>query len=693
MQYIIIVKTKYIFPLLLSLSLISTLPLFSQVKKSPKDLNETYRKWLEEEVVYIITPNEKEVFLQLESDRERQIFINAFWKQRDATPGTPANEYKEEHYRRINYANNWFGKDSPGPGWRSDMGKIYIMLGPAQSIDKHESLANVFPLIIWFYGGLVEYGLPNAFNVVFFKKHGMGDYELYSPIKYGPQHLLIHYMGDATSYMDAYAELFNINPDIAEVSLSLIPGDSQSLSPSLASEILISQKIPTAPYKKVEDSYAKKLLMYKDIVEVDYTANYIENDSLVRVIQDKSGIFFVHYLVEPSRLTFERYLDRFLSNLEINGKISDQNGRTIYQFERTIPIEFNEEQITNIKNKLFSFQGMFPLITGQYRFNVLLKNSISKEFTSVESEITIPEASSLRISSLILANKLDINSKHKGKNKPFLIEGSQLVPSPRNDFSPQETLYLYLQIQGLTEDLRENAFLEYSIIRDDKKIHSLVKGIKEYPKQTHFFEEFSLANLPAAYYKIKASLLNKNREEILSEQSRFYVTAVINLPRPWILSLPIPPIEDPATAHILGNQFLNKKDLQKAKSLLEEAYNKNPNSQSYALSLSRVLFMTKEYQRIKQIALPFLKDQRKYAFLHIVGQSCQALGELNEAISHYKDYLSHFGTNIIILNSIGKCYYQLGNTKEALIAWEKSLELNPGQEELIKLVKSLKEKK
>jgi hypothetical protein len=324
---------------------------------------------------------------------------------------------------------------------------------------------------------------------------------------------------------------------------------------------------------------------------------------------------------------------------------------------------------------------------------VLLKNSISKEFTSVESEITIPEASSLRISSLILANKLDSNSKHKGKNKPFLIEGSQLVPSPRNDFSPQETLYLYLQIQGLTEDLRENAFLEYSIIRENKKIHSLVKGIKEYSKQTHFFEEFSLANLPAAYYKIKASLLNKNREEILSEQSRFYVTAVINLPRPWVLSLPIPSIEDPATAHILGNQYLNKKDLQKAKSLLEEAYYKNPNSQSYALSLSQALFMTKEYQRIKQIALPFLKDQRKYAFLQIVGQSCQALGELNEAISHYKDYLSHFGTNIIILNSIGKCYYQLGNTKEALIAWEKSLELNPGQEELIKLVKSLKEKK
>ncbi len=687
-------KTIAIFLLSYSLCLTPIPSDIGQAKISPKDLGARYRTWLEEEVVYIITPKEKEVFLQLETDKEREIFMAAFWKQRDPTPNTPANEYREEHYNRIRYANNWFGKDSPGPGWRSDMGRIYITLGPPNSIEKNETLPEIFPLITWFYEGMREFGLPNAFNVVFFKRHGMGEYELYSPIQHGPQSLLIHYNGDMTSYLDAYRELFDIDPKIAEVSMTLIPGESSmTFSPSLASEVLISQKVPTAPYEKVKDSYAEKLLEYKDIIEVDYSANYIENDALIRVIQDRSGIYFVHYLVEPSKLTFEQYQDKFNSNLEINGNISDQKGNTIFQFERTIPIEFNKEQIDNIKNKLFSFQDMFPLIAGHYKLNLLVKNSISKEFTSVETDITIPETSSLQMSALTLANRLDKDSRYKGKNKPFLIGDFQLVPSPRNDFSSQETLYLYFQIQGLTEDMEENAYLEYSILNDDEKIHSMVKGIKEYPDRTNFFEEFSLAKIPAAYYTLEVTLFDKNREEVFSENTPFYVSQATYMPRPWLVSLPMPSSEDPAIANILGIQYLNKKDIQKAESLLVEAYGKNPNSQKFALDLSRVLFMTKAYQRVKQIAAPFLKDQRKYAFLQLMGQSCQALGELAEAISYYKEYLSYFGTNIIILNSIGECYYQLGSTEEALVAWERSLKINPNQEKLKLFLKSIKEKK
>lgn len=522
----------------------------------------------------------------------------------------------------------------------------------------------------------------------------MGEYELYSPIKYGPQYLLINYSGDMTNHVQAFEKLLGIDPTIAEVSLSLIQGESmQTLTPSIASEILLSSKIPRAPYEKVKDSYAEKLLKYKDIIEVDYTANYIESDALVKVIQDKSGIFFVHYLVEPKRLTFEKYQGKYFSNLEINGNISDQDGNTIYQFERRIPIEFNEEQMTNIKNKLFSFQDMFPLVQGQYKFSLLWKNSISKEFTSLEANIAIPETSFLQISSFILANKLNKDSKYKGRNKPFLIGDFQLIPSPRNDFSSQETLYLYFQILGLTEDLKENASLEYSILRNDEKIQSFVKSIKEYPSKTNFLEEFPLVNFSSAHYKIKVSLLNKNQEEVLSRQIPFSIAPVTYLPRPWVLSLPMQSSGNPAHANILGNQLLNKKDIQKAKSLLEEAYQKNPNSVNFALDLSRALFMAKEHQRVKQIALPFIQDQQKYEFLQIVGQSCQALGELNEAISYYKEYLSHFGTNILVLNSIGECHYRLGNTEEALIAWEKSLEINPNQEKLKTLVKSIKEKK
>ena len=223
-------------------------------KATSKDLPPQYRKWLEEEVVYIITPKERGVFLQLDTDRDREIFITAFWRQRDPTPGTDKNEFREEHYRRIAYANNWFGRDSPGPGWRTDMGRIYIVLGEPKTIDRFENLTQVYPTIIWFYSGLDSPRLPSNFNVVFFKPEGQRSYQIYSPMKDGPQKLLIHYMGDMTDYAGAYIQMMDIEPAIASVSLSLIPGESViSARPTMSSDILLGNRIPSAGYDKVKD--------------------------------------------------------------------------------------------------------------------------------------------------------------------------------------------------------------------------------------------------------------------------------------------------------------------------------------------------------------------------------------------------------------------------------------------------------
>lgn len=680
---------------LLVLILLSVVPTFSsQEKKSLEMISERHRKWLEEEVVYIITPREEDVFLRLDTDRERDLFIKAFWKQRDPNPRTPENEFRKEHYRRINYANNFLGKESPGPGWRSDMGRVYITLGEPKSIEKYESHSEIYPTVIWFYEGMSQYGLPNAFNVVFFKESGMGEFKLYSPIRFGPQNLLIHYQGDPTDYLNAYSKLLRIEPSVADVSLSLIPGESAlTLSPSLASEILVSEKIPSAPHKKIEDAYAEKLLKYKDFIEVDYTANYIGCDSDLKVIRDRTGIFFVHYIIEPRKLSLEQFQNKYYTNLEINGRISDAAGATIYQYNHTIPVEFNEEQLLNIRAKLFSYQDMFPLIRGHYKFDVLLKNTVSKEFTSIEKDITIPEASSLQMSSLTLANKIIKDSEYKGKNKPFLIEDIWLVPSPRNDFSHDDSLYLFFQIYGMNEELAKNGFLEYSIFKDDEKVYSVTKNITAYPDRANFLEEFSLADLPSTNYKIDVTLFDKDRKKILSEQSNFYVSPMAFLPRPWILSGPMPSSGNPSYINILGNQFLNKKDVQEAQTLLEKAYKRDPNSVKFALDLCRVLFMAKEYLRVKQIAFSFSEGQEKHKFSGILGQACQALGEFDDAISNYKDYLSHYGTNLHVLNSIGECYYRLGNNAEALVAWEKSLELNPEQEKIKKIVETIRGKK
>src|SRR5271156_2317889 len=106
-------------------------------KALKQELSKTYKKWLDEDVVYIISDEERKAFKQLSNDEERDQFIEGFWQRRDPTPDTEENEFKEEHYRRIEYANEHFAAGLPG--WKTDRGRIYIMYGPADEIDAHPS--------------------------------------------------------------------------------------------------------------------------------------------------------------------------------------------------------------------------------------------------------------------------------------------------------------------------------------------------------------------------------------------------------------------------------------------------------------------------------------------------------------------------------------------------------------------------
>jgi len=659
-----------------------------------KDLEPKYRQWLEEEVVYIITQKEREVFLQLQTNRERDIFIEAFWKQRDPTPNTPDNEFKTEHYRRIKYANQYFGKDSPQPGWKTDMGRIYIMLGEPKQIERYENQSDIYPLQVWFYDGMADLGLPNAFYVMFFKKYSAGEYILYSPIRDGPQQLMVHYSGDMTSYTDAYSALYERYPTLAPISISLIPGEvTTGITPTMSSDILIANKIPRAPTYKVKDSYAEKLLAYKDIVEVDYTANYIESDALVGVFQDTNGVAYIHYLVEPSRLSFEQYGDRFLSNLEVDGNITDGQGRFVYQFDRRVPIEMNSRQLAAIRDKLFSFQDIFPVVPGNYRLSVILKNTVSKEFTTFERTLIVPGPGEAWISPLVLSYRTERDSKYAGQVKPFLLRGVQLRPSPRNEFLQSDTLGVFFQLHGLKEDLRRAGSLELAFFREGEKVHSLSRRLSEIPDLGGILEEFSLAAFPPAYYTVEAIVTDGAGKTVISEKAQFMVTPAAGLSRPWVLSMPFPSPDSPEILYIMGKQRLNRKETAEAVRLLAAAAGRVPEEPRYALDLARAYFEAGDLKQARETARPFMDDQKESGFLLLMGQSSQKLGELGDAVSFYRTYLQRFGTNISVLNALGECYMTLGEREEALTAFERSLQIEPNQEKVKALVRTLKEKK
>lgn len=677
------------------------LPVISAQKKSGPNLPEQYRLWLEEEVVYIVTPTERDVFRKLETDRERDIFIEAFWKHRDPTPGTPRNEFRDEHYQRRKYANEYFGRGTPRPGWMTDRGRIHIILGPPKNIEDYDSINGVYPVQIWSYEGDPEYGLPTGFNIIFFKKHGMGEYVLYSPVDDGPESLLAdwgtgltaEYMQESSRQLSAVQQLAKLAPNLAYQTLSLIPGErSASGTVSLASTRLLGN-VFSYPQKKVEDTYAEALLKYKDVIEVDYSANYIPSDSSLYVIKDESGRFMVHYSIEPKKISVDSYGDKYSTNYELDGRVSDTNGNTVFQYMKEFPLSFSGPEIQDLGAKALAIQDLFPLVPGTYRFDLLLKNTVSKEFTTFEGTIAIPEEGALpAITPLVLGYRLEKSASPAAEFIPFQIRYGQLLTPARKTFSQKENLIVFFQILGLPPELRSSGQLKYEVLRKEAQFLSQLKKIGEYQNAPDFLEVFPLQDFPPDYYKIRVSVLDSRGAKLLAQDEDFEITAAPGIGRPLVVSKVIPVSAAEEYDYDMGLQLLNLKRNKDALVFLEKVYAKNPTQAKYALGLSQGLFIEGQYQRIKDILTPWTGEKATDLVLYFHGKSAHSLGQLDEAIADYTNYLSRFGMNLEILNLLGTAHYQKGNAAEALRAWKRSLEINPGQENIRKLVQSLEEK-
>jgi len=638
------------------------LPLISAQKKSQASLPEQYRLWLDEEVVYIITPKERDVFRKLETDRERDIFIEAFWKHRDPTPGTPQNEFKDEHYKRIKYANEYFGRGSSRPGWMTDQGRIYIILGPPRTVEDFDTITGVYPVKIWSYEGDPAYGLPTGFNIIFFKKHGIGDYDIYSRVDDGPESLIadwgtglsVDYVQDSGKTQSAIQQLAKLAPNLAYQTLSLIPGERvMPGGVSLASTRLLANVFSLAQ-KKVEDAYAEALLKYKDVIEVDYSANYIASDSALYVIHHEAGPYMVHYSIEPKKISVDLYNDKYTTNYELDGRVTDAGGNTVFQYTKEFPLSFSGPELQDLGAKSMAIQDLFPLIPGTYKFDLLLKNTVSKEFTTFEGTITIPEESSLpAITPLVLGYGLEKSASPTSEYIPFRIKEGQLLTPARKTFTQKENLIVFFQLLGLPPKLRTEAQLKYDILRTEAPFLSQTKKLDEYQNQPDFLEIFPLEKFPPDYYKIKVSVLDSKGTEVLSRDEDFEITAAPSIGRPLIVSKVLPASGAEEYDYNLGLQLLSLKRTKDALTLLEKAYAKNPDELRYALGLSRCLFIEGQYQRVKDILGPWRGEKATDLVLYFLGKTAHSLGLLDEAIADYNDYLSRFGLNLELLNLLG----------------------------------------
>lgn len=667
----------------------------SHVISDTKDLPSPYKKWLEE-VVYIISPVEKEVFLKLDSNRERDQFIKAFWKQRDPTLNTEENEYKKEHYRRIEYANQNFGREIPKPGWNTDRGRIYIILGEPDDIQTFDAKREIYPTELWFYQGMESKGLPQAFQLLFFQDKGHGEYKLYNPINHGPQSLLTSFEKDPADYMAAYEKIKNREPTLADASLTLIPGERPALygKPSLSSEHLLNE-IESAPFKNVKEIYARKYLEYKDTVEVEYSTNYIVNSSIVKTTKNQDGVNFIHYAFEPERLSIDTYQGKYYTVLELYGSVTDMKDRLIHQFEKTIPLEFNEAQVNQIRNRPFNVLDIFPIIPGKFKLSILMKNKTSKEFTSLERTVFIPDQEkSIQMTPPMLAYGIKKTDEEKNLIRPFQIKDYQLYLPLNRVFVKDGLLVIAYQIHGLDDPEEQNFKLRYTFFKNGKKDIEFTKDILEYPERPVFIEKIDLRNFSPAHYRIRVSFL-EDRTEIVSSNEKFDVSYSKSVPRPWYYTMRLSKKNDPGFWYALGLQHFYSGNLEKALPKIKKAYETNKDSEEIALNLARTYISTQNYKPVESILLPFIKKDKPstYQTHFLLALAYKNSGQFEEAVRIYKKALSEYGASPELLNPLGDCLLQLEKKKEALDAWDKSLQINPDQPEIRQKINSINIKK
>jgi GWxTD domain-containing protein len=665
-------------------------------------LPERYKKWLDEEVGYIITGHERDVFLKLQTDRERDIFVEAFWKHRDPLPETPRNEFEEEHYRRLNYANATFGRATPLPGWKTDRGRIYILLGAPKNIEQYTNVNGVYPAEIWFYLGDPNLGLPTGFNIIFFKRNGAGDYVLYSPSADGPRALIAD---PQTTYENAsgsrramtedqaaYKALQSLEPNLARQTLSLIPNEGAPAGiGSLASERLIAT-VFALPQKQVHDDYADAILKYKDSIEVEYTANYVASDVQAQVIRDDKGESFVHYTIEPARITAEEIGGKYEVRFRLTGRVSDAAGRTVYQFDKDFPFSLTAEELADVRAKSLSVQDVFPLVPGSYNFDILLKNVLSKEFTGAARALVVPApGAAASISPLLLAYGVEKSPGAAGERIPFKTGDEQLLCQTHKTFGAADTLVLFYQVYGLTAPLRSSGAIRTDFQKEDKPFRSRTSKVEPAGETATVIDGQPLQDFPPGYYQARVTLLDGQGREIASAKENFEVSPARAVPRPLVVSKVTVVAGSADDLYTMGVQSMNQGDLETARARLAEAHARAPQRADIAVAFAQVLFRANDFRGVKDVLLPVTSAEDAPAeALALLGQACHALGEFLEASTYYGSYLTRFGANIDILNYLGTCHYQLGNTAEALKAWTKSLELKPDQPKLQALVDSLK---
>jgi GWxTD domain-containing protein len=509
-------------------------------KKKEKDLynelDSSYKKWLNEDVVYIISPEERSAFLHLTTNEEREQFIEAFWQRRNPDPDSPENTFKEEHYRRIAYANEHYS--SGIPGWKTDRGRIYIMWGPPDEVDSHPSggtyerppeegggETTTYPFEDWRYRYLE--GMGENVIIEFVDPTGTGEYHLtmdpsekdaltYVP---GAGLTLMEEMG-----MSSKMDRFN-NTDGTHLGQ---PMGMQPESYDEFSRLELYAKIQQAPPVKFKDLEA---ISTGRIVR-DQIKFLVRDTDFMRITSD-AVLTPITVQIPMRQLTFKEASGVDTANVNLFVRITSLTGRVIQTFEEPLTEATPSSLLQQSLTHSLIFQKAVPMAPGLYRMDVVLKDTNSDNVGVQNLRLAVPrfQDDQLTSSSLILADDIHPVSSHDIGAGQFVVGDMKVRPKLDSTFAETDPMGVFLQVYNLKVDQKTHkadASVEMRVLPEKGTQALLTFDLPQSQIPAHG-DELTLANrltlgsLAPGRYKLEISITDHLANQTITPTADFTV--------------------------------------------------------------------------------------------------------------------------------------------------------------------------
>jgi GWxTD domain-containing protein len=504
-------------------------------------LSGVYKKWLDEDVRWIITDEELSAFKKLSNNAERDVFIEGFWQRRDPTPDTAENEFKEEHYRRIAYANEHFAAGIPG--WRTDRGRIYVMYGPPTSIDSHPmggpyqrsaeeggGQTETYPFEVWRYRYLD--GIGQEIEIEFVDDCQCGAYEM--TIDRSKKDALLHVPNAGlTTYeqmgLASKADRFNGGLE------SLGPGPFTSGNQSKQFDRLDTfAKLNRAPDIKFKD-------LQNELVSHKFRTNLLPFDVQVDFVKLTSDTVLVPITLQvPLKgLTFANKDGVQRATVNVYGQLTKLSGQIVQTFEdtlrRDIPAELLEKELSNVS----LYWKALPMRPGLYRLDVVVKDVNGDKSGIFSRSYTIPDFGDEKLasSSLILADQVEPVAAREVGTGNFVIGTNKVRPKVQPSdgkpasFTKKEKINFWLQVYNLGLDQKTNkpsATVEYQVVNTATQQHVLdftesTAQMGNIGEQVTLGKSLQLSQLDPGVYQVTIKVNDQISKQVISPTAKFTV--------------------------------------------------------------------------------------------------------------------------------------------------------------------------